>query len=362
VDVPAHWPVYDLAREPQRCVRFDVHAVYLGAQSAEARCPASAVGRTETVHVAPGAAGTAPVVHDGGRVAQELTATLPGPGVQVTATYGGDRGVAQAVVASVRARGTAPPRSAPQAPPPPAAPAAQAQVVSQTFTGDMFDTCQAPTTGQMDAWLSSPYRAIGIYIGGGNRACSDGPLSVAWVSDVWSKGWHVAPTYVGRQAPCTFAAGTARFTASSAVADARAAADDAVADLRRFGMGPGRPVYFDMENYDNTQPACRQAVLDFVQAWTDRLHELGYVAGVYGNAISLGADLRSVYTTSYRQPDMIWYANWDGRRTVAGDPYLPDDSFTQNRRIHQYRGDHVETHGGVWINIDSNYADATLAP
>src|SRR6266496_6546462 len=30
VSVPASWPVYDLTKNPRQCVRYDVHAVYLG--------------------------------------------------------------------------------------------------------------------------------------------------------------------------------------------------------------------------------------------------------------------------------------------------------------------------------------------
>ena len=40
------------------------------------------------------------------------------------------------------------------------------------FTGLAFDTCTAPTIAQMTAWKASPYKAIGIYIGGVNRSCA----------------------------------------------------------------------------------------------------------------------------------------------------------------------------------------------
>jgi hypothetical protein len=51
--VPAGWPVYTLANDPTRCVRQDVHAVYLGQQGPSPQCPARIVGHTETVHVEP---------------------------------------------------------------------------------------------------------------------------------------------------------------------------------------------------------------------------------------------------------------------------------------------------------------------
>ena len=43
--VPGDWPVFDLAADPSTCVRFDVHAVYLGHPGADMNCPAGLVGR-----------------------------------------------------------------------------------------------------------------------------------------------------------------------------------------------------------------------------------------------------------------------------------------------------------------------------
>ena len=45
--------------------------------------------------------------------------------------------------------------------------------------------------------------------------------------------------------------------------------------------------------------------------------------------------------------------------------YLRDTSWADHQRVHQYRGGHNETHGGVTINIDSNWLDVgrgTVAP
>jgi hypothetical protein len=41
---------------------------------------------------------------------------------------------------------------------------------------------------------------------------------------------------------------------------------------------------------------------------------------------------------------------------------LPVSIWSQRSRIHQYRGDHDETWGGVTINIDSNYVDGPVYP
>src|SRR3954462_14779609 len=86
--VPAGWPVVDVAKHPDSCVRFDRHAVYLGHPGADQQCPAHLVGRTEAVVVEPldrrpGSASST-VDH------QEVVA-VPAAGVLVTGTYGSDR-------------------------------------------------------------------------------------------------------------------------------------------------------------------------------------------------------------------------------------------------------------------------------
>jgi hypothetical protein len=54
-------------------------------------------------------------------------------------------------------------------------------------------------------------------------------------------------------------------------------------------------------------------------------------------------------------PDDLWIANWNGRRDTS-DPNVPAGAW-RNHRIHQYRGGHDETWGGVTINIDNNYVE-----
>jgi hypothetical protein len=53
VEVPKDWPVYDLATDPQRCVRLDVHALYVGQQGPTPQCPATVVGHTDTAQIEP---------------------------------------------------------------------------------------------------------------------------------------------------------------------------------------------------------------------------------------------------------------------------------------------------------------------
>jgi hypothetical protein len=61
-------------------------------------------------------------------------------------------------------------------------PADAAAVPAQpgAYVGYGFDACTAPSSAAMNAWLQSPYRAVGIYFGGNNRACTQPNLTAAW--------------------------------------------------------------------------------------------------------------------------------------------------------------------------------------
>jgi hypothetical protein len=110
------------------------------------------------------------------------------------------------------------------------------------FTGYAFDACKAPTTASLQAWAASPYRALGIYIGGTNRACAQPNLTPQWVQDTTALGWSLLPLYVGLQAPCVAQSGLSKVSTNLATAagQGRAAADDAVLKSQARG-GPPRP-------------------------------------------------------------------------------------------------------------------------
>ncbi len=302
IQVPAGWPVYRLAKHPGMCVRLDRRAVYLGRPAANQRCPAAAMGRRQAILVEP---------------------SSPASGLP--------RAGASRATATASAGGA-------------------------VFTGLGFDACTAPSTAAMNAWLtSSPYRAIGVYIGGNNRGCSQPNLTASWVSTHTAKGWNLIPTYVGMQAPTSACTSCAKLSASQATAQGAAAASDAVVQAGALGMGPGSPIYFDMEAYTRTASAT-SATMAFLEAWTEKLHALGYTSGVYSSSGSGVADLVKQAGTGYTLPDDIWFANWNGVANTS-DSYIPANLWTQSQRIHQYRGGHNETYGGVAINIDNNYVD-----
>jgi hypothetical protein len=123
-DVPADWPVHDLEAQPATCVRFDVHAVYLGHPSADMSCPAGLVGRADAVLVEPTegqrhrgsqrgsdapdvaaatATGLEVQVAASGAVASEVAADVPSAGVSVTLTYRDTDATAQRILQSFRA-------------------------------------------------------------------------------------------------------------------------------------------------------------------------------------------------------------------------------------------------------------------
>ncbi len=302
VAVPKGYRVFRLTQQPRLCVRLDRRAVYLGSPSSQQRCPADAMGRRRAIVVEPRAAARPPVLPSA-------------PRGRATASAGG-----------------------------------------AVFTGLGFDACTAPSSRSMTAWGSSPYRAVGVYIGGVNRACSQPNLTAGWVAAQTEAGWHLIPTYVGLQAPTSSCSSCARLTSSQATAQGTAAAIDAVEEAGAVAMGPGSPIYFDMESYSQTSSATA-ATLAFLEAWTNELHALGYLSGVYSSSASGIEDLAGQLGTGYELPDDIWVANWNGQQNTA-DPVLPASAWTPHQRIHQYRGGHNESYGGVTINIDNNYVDA----
>ncbi len=230
------------------------------------------------------------------------------------------------------------------------------------FTGLGFESCTAPSLSALGAWLASPYRAVGIYIGGVNRACPDGNLSASWVASAKAGGWSLLPLYVGLQAPCVGRKHLALIDPGSAASQGAAAADDAADRALAVGLAPGDPIYFDMEGYATDDAACSQVVQSFLSAWVGALRGLGYTAGVYGSAASTIRDLVALASGGAGPvPDDVWIAHWNGKQSVFGDPYVPDSYWTDHQRLHQYVGGHDETYGDVTLNIDSDAVDAAVS-
>ena len=228
------------------------------------------------------------------------------------------------------------------------------------FTGLGFDPCTAPSSSQMSAWKASPYRAIGVYIGGTNMGCSQGNLTANWVAHEWAAGWHLMPIYVGLQAPGN-SCGCAPIASSTsqAASQGTSAAIDAVTHAQAIGIGAGNPIYDDMEAYSTTS-STSAAVLAFLGAWTTELHAEGYGSGVYSSADSGIVDLAKHYGTTYQEPDDLWIARWNGAKNTS-DPNVPSGDWAAGQRIHQYEGANNETFGGTTLNIDNDYLNGATA-
>jgi Domain of unknown function (DUF1906) len=390
IKVPAGWPVFRLTARAHTCVRFDRHAVYLGTPSTTQRCPADPLGRTEAILVSPqtaqpsAAASSASLLPsaaaaNAGRSAVRIVAAKDH--VVITATWGRDPDlirralsmrslrasgaqftVHRAAAASARRRPGA--RSGQPAQLARTSDHAQATIASVpstpggVFTGLGFDTCQTPSQTTMTGWLLSPFRAAGVYVGGANMACSQPNLMATWVSAQTAAGWHIVPIYVGLQAPAN-SCGCQPISTTQAAAQGSAAATDAVNRAEAIGVGPGNPIYDDMEAYNRTT-VNTTAVLTYLGAWTATLHADGYVSGVYSSDSSGILDLVAQYGTTFAEPDDLWVANWNGAQSTV-DANVPATDWANHQRLHQYRGGHDDTYGGAELNVDSDYVDAATA-
>ncbi|MFJ1705456.1 DUF1906 domain-containing protein [Kitasatospora sp. NPDC088346] len=260
--------------------------------------------------------------------------------------------------------------AAPAPPPPPRTvlpdpPARRAAMPREVFSGAGFDVCTAPAPETMRAWWdASPYRAIGIYTSGDQRACDQPRLTAAWVREVRAMGWKLVPTHVGLQAPCRRSATKPkRIQPATAAEQGRQEAAAAVGALRALGLGDGSPVYLDIEAYPRGDAVCSQAVIEFTLGWTQALHAAGYHSGFYSSTDSGIADLAAAARVgSSPLPDAVWYARWDDHATtVDGSGPLAPDLWLDHQRIHQHHGNVEESYGGAALTVDRDRLDALVA-
>ena len=246
--------------------------------------------------------------------------------------------------------------------------AAGGVLVPGNFTGMGFDACAAPSATAMDKWMKAkenPYRAVGVYISGNMRACSQRNLTASWVSHVTSTGWHVLPLTVGPQASCTGfskrVSDKPADTYAAARAQGRTEAASAVAAATSLGIAPRSTLFYDMESWHTGYDRCDASTLWFLAAWTKELHLRGYASGIYSSAstgIRLLDKIASAPPKGYVSPDHIWFAQWNDKENTA-TTYISPTHWANHARVHQFYGGHVATNGGVKINIDSNWLDLT---
>lgn len=388
--VPSRWPVFDLERAPATCVRFNRHAVYLGAASQAGGCPAHAMGVAAALELSPlrdeqslviadrlepvRLHGQAALLSTMTTVTHRLVAVFPRDGVVATISYRTNLMLAKKIFASFHpgvgsllnraARARATPEAMRQVPSPrlvqdaPHIPQAGTSLGVNVYKGEGFDTCEAPDEQQMASWKRySPYGAIGVYIGGINAACTN--ITSSWVSNETAAGWSIWPIYVGLQSPCVSQQGLALLSINPARAarEGAAAAKDAVAHAESFGMGPGTTITFDMEDWDSEDGSCNRAVNSFIAGWTRQLHAAQYHSGIYG---SLGSGIAPGVVSMWGKkgaPHVLWFAHWDGVPTTLTDAF-PQSYWPHDQRMKQYAGNLWQSFGGVQIEVDPDYLDA----
>ena len=235
------------------------------------------------------------------------------------------------------------------------------------FTGYGFDQCIAPTQAAMDAWLtSSQFWAVGIYISGDSRACPTQPnLTSTWISAQLRNGWRLLPLTVGPQASCSTRdsyAGEVKINPdpagdyAAALLQGRLEAVKTIRAARALGISAKSTLWYDIEAFSIAGTKCRESALTFLSGWTRALHNFNYVSGVYSSAASgiKMLDDAAAAGSRHTMPDRVWIADWNGRANL-NSVYVRSTSWMPHRRVHQYRGGHLERHGGVTINIDSNF-------
>lgn len=239
-----------------------------------------------------------------------------------------------------------------------------------TYRGLGFDICVAPDQSTMDAWIkSSPFRAVGIYVSGNSRYCGDAyqpNLTPSWVQTNADRGWRFIPIHVGYQSPCFKNNPKSRVQKkhmSSDVGTARSQAhsdaNETIAALKRLGFGPGSVSYLDLEWYSRTA-SCDNVVLEFVDEWTETLQRNGYRSGVYSSgsaAIKAIDDALTAGRPNFTVPDHIWFAWTNQVADTDAGPYLKDEYFGNQQRIHQYNNGSRVTFGGKTLTIDWNAMD-----
>jgi hypothetical protein len=233
--------------------------------------------------------------------------------------------------------------------------------------GAAFDICELPSPVELAAWrAASPYRIVNLYIGGSMRACANRSLHRELLAGLSEGGWRFIPTWVGPQAPCSDYRIKFDADVTTAFAQGRQEAAQALATAQTLGLTtaehPGTVIYYDLEAFDDTAATCVAAAQAFVRGWSTAMRAGGSLAGLYAAACwpSIGLYAQEA------PPDAVWMAHWvrpgyDPAVTVWDVPCVANSLWVNQQRIRQYTGGHDETWGEVTLNIDANVANGPVA-
>jgi hypothetical protein len=227
-----------------------------------------------------------------------------------------------------------------------------------------FDKCTAPPADKMQTWWDySPYWDTSIYLGGSTRACTQPNLTANWVNTVHNQGWNFYLIWAGPQAPCSSSPSKISYNTTTAFNQGKQealAASSAAINLYIHGRDM---FYYDMENYDQTNVSCRNAVNSFVSGWVYELRvQMTERAGVYGSGCNA-----KYWTTIDNVPDDVWIADWTNDPDVWGLYCLGNGVWNHHQRLHQYQRSpftesHYETYGSVRFFVDNDCADGLVTP
>ena len=246
---------------------------------------------------------------------------------------------------------------------------------------DSTDVLQAPTTPcntqqavgfMQDWWNHSPYWDVGVYLLNSPNRHNDGCMSLLWVAQVMQQGWGFWPIWFGLQSSCTNDCPQCTQFIPPDPTDAYNAgvseAQTAVAQAGLLGL-PSGIIYKDIENYTPDNPktgTCSPPVQAYLSGWDTEMHTLAGAgsAGVYGNPCPASQD----FVNASPEPDDIWMAKADNRRTIWGLSTLgcsvPDSGsqwWTNNQRMHQFLTNTSGNYGGfAYSPIDLDIDDAAV--
>ena len=244
---------------------------------------------------------------------------------------------------------------------------AQAPAGTKLVASQGFDACTPGSLPQMQTWFAtSPYTVVNLYLGGSELYSGCTVLTPSYVTALAAQGWTFIPTWIGPQAPCAGYKSSFPYDPTQAQAQGVAEADSAINRAAALGLTlPDQSstiLYYDMEYFDTSNNACRDAAKAFISGWTGELRARNNKAGVY--AIS---SIMSDYSAISNVPDDVWMAQWtipaaySPTASVWNVPFVSNSVWVNHQRLHQYAGGHDETWGGVTLNIDSDVLDARVA-
>ena len=219
-----------------------------------------------------------------------------------------------------------------------------------------FDSCTQYTAAHWNTiYANSPsnLRALGFYLGGKTADAFCFEPDATWIGNL-DTSWKLIPIWDGLQAPCSSNTYLMSSDPTTAYNQGVNSAQNADIVMRRIGLGSGNVVYLDIEGYPST---CKTAAGHYIGGFTKGLHDLGYTSGVYSSACSPDMDY---YTTLNNPPDDAYIAQYNGidsANTSGSVDCVSSTSWDNHHRIHQYRGSHNVTYGGVTVNVDSDCVD-----